>query len=151
MEVKTYLQQVRRYDTLINNKLSELEHLHSMTVKITATLKDDVVSASGSQDKLGDAVAKIVDLENEINEAVGRYVDIKRSINALLECMNDPDEITVIHMLYYEGKTWREIAEKLICSERNAQYVHGRALLSVAALMQNRIDDDEMAAMGWEC
>ena len=57
---KEYLQKMRMYDARIESKLLEVQQLKAMITKITPTLKEDVVTASGNQDKLGDAVAKIV-------------------------------------------------------------------------------------------
>ena len=64
--VKAYLQKIRLYDTHINNEVAEMSRLKDMVTNITPTLKDDVVSGSGSKDKLGDTVAKIVDLPRSL-------------------------------------------------------------------------------------
>ena len=66
IDSKKYLQQIQLYDSHITTKLEELQHLKGMVLRITPTLKDDVVSGGGTQDKLAEAVAKIVDLEAEL-------------------------------------------------------------------------------------
>ena len=81
-EAKRMLQQVRLFDIHINSKLEELDKLKALTMKITTTIKPDVVSSGGNQDKIGDAVAKIVDLQDEINQAVDDYIDRKKMVNA---------------------------------------------------------------------
>ena len=89
MEAKQYLRKVKLCDTHINNKLRELEDLKAMVTKITATWKDDVVSGGGrSQDKLGDAVSRIVDLQKEINQEIDNYVDMKREIKGIIDQIN---------------------------------------------------------------
>ena len=73
---KEFLMQVELCDINISNKLDELSHLKSMVLKITSTWKQDIISGgSGNQDKLGDAVSKIIDMETEINSAVDKFVD----------------------------------------------------------------------------
>ena len=63
-DAKTYLKKIMIYDAHINNKVSEIERLKAMVQKITATWKDDVVGGGyWSQDKVGDAVARIIDLQ----------------------------------------------------------------------------------------
>ena len=83
-DAKAYLQQVKLYDTHINNKLAELSRLKALSTQITSTIKDVPAFGGGSQDKLGNIVAKIVDLESEINEAVDAYIDKQREIGRLL-------------------------------------------------------------------
>ena len=135
-DVQKYLRQVELYDVRINNKLEELRRLKLLTTQITATLKPDVVSHSGNQDKMGAAVAKIVDLENEINDAVDAYVDKRREVAALVDKMENPEESAVLHKLYFEYKTWKDIAKEMHMTERNAQYIHGRALLSFGRILR---------------
>lgn len=135
-DAKSYLQQVELIDTHINNNLDELDRLRAMTTKVTTTLKQDVVSGSGNQDKLGDAVARIVDLENEINQAIDAYVDRKKSISAILEQMNDSDQIKVLHKRYFEYKQWEQIACEMCMTYRNVCYIHGRALQTVDAMLR---------------
>ena len=85
MNAKEYLCRVGQCDARINTMLGEVENLYAMVTKITPTLKSDVVTGGGSNDKIGDAVAKIVDLKEEINREVDRYVDMKREAAALLD------------------------------------------------------------------
>ena len=131
IDAKTYLKQVKRLDVCIENKLDELEHLKAMVTKITSTLKGDVVSGGGNQDKLGDAVSRIVDLENEINQAIDDYVDKKREISAVIEKVQDPDQMRVLYKRYFDGMTWEQIACDIHMTYRNVCYIHGRALQAV--------------------
>lgn len=135
IDAKSYLMQVELYDTHINNKLEELQRLKELTRQITSTLKQDVVSHSGNQDKLAEAVAKIVDLENEITVAVDAYIDKKREVGKVLDRIDDADQVSVLHKLYFEYKSWLQIAAEMHMTERNAQYIHGRALQSVRLLL----------------
>ena len=136
-DAKAYLTQVELYDTHINNKLEELQRLKEFTRQITATWKKDVVATSGKQDKLGDAIAKIVDLEVELNEAIDAYIDKRREVVRLIEKLNEPDQVAVLHKRYCGYKSWTDIAKEMHMSERNVQYIHGRALQSVRLLLAN--------------
>ena len=140
IDARTYLQQAELCNAHINNLLEDVQRLKEMTRQITATLKPDVVSHSGNQDKMAEAVAKIVDLENEINAAIDEYIDKRREIVSTIDKINVPYQVSVLHKLYLEYKTWPEIAEEMNMTERNAQYIHGRALQSVRRLLMQEND-----------
>lgn len=133
---KKYLQQIRLYDSHINTKLEDLHQLKEMVTKITPTLKDDVVSGGGNQDKLGDAVTKIVDLEEEVNRDIDRYVNAKQEISNTLEKISDPDQLQVLHKRYVQYKTWEQIACEMNMSYRNVCYIHGKGLQSVNQILK---------------
>lgn len=135
IDAKAYLKQIRLYDTHIQTKLEELSQLKASITKITTTLKADVVSSSGSQDKLGDAVAKIVDLQNEINADIDRFVDAKKEVSSVLEKMDDPDQLQVLERRYVLFETFEQIAYEMNMTYRNVCYIHGKALLSVKAIL----------------
>ena len=132
---KKYLQQIRLYDARIDTKLEDLHHLKEMATKITPVLKDDVVSGGGNQDKLGDAMAKIIDLEAEINRDVDRYVNAKQEISATLEKISDPDQLKVLHQRYVQYKTWEQIAYDTGFSYRWVCTLHGRALQEIEKIL----------------
>lgn len=134
---KDFLQQVQLCDAHINNKLEELAHLKDLAVRITATLKQDVVSCSGNHDKIGDAVAKIVDLENEINQAIDEFVDKKKEVSAVVEQITNPDLLTVLYKRYFfPYESFEQIACEMGYTYRNVCYLHGKALQAVADLIE---------------
>lgn len=131
-DAKKYLQQIKLYDSRISTKLEELQHTKELVLRITPTLKEDVVSGGGgSQDQLAEAVARIVDLEAEINRDVDRYVNAKQEISATLEKLSDPDQLQVLHKRYVQYKTWEQIACDMNMSYRNVCYIHGKGLQAV--------------------
>ncbi len=136
--VKAYLQKIRLYDTHINNKIAELSRLKDMVTNITPTLKDDVVSGSGSKDKLGDTVAKIVDLQNEINRAIDAFVDKKNEVCAIIDSLQNPDHVALLHKRYVEYLTWEQIACDMHISYRHATRMHGRALQAIERVMTEK-------------
>ena len=67
MDIKEYLNQIQRYEKVINNKLEEIEHLKSLATSISASAYGiERVQTSGSQDKIGDTIAKLVDAQREL-------------------------------------------------------------------------------------
>lgn len=137
-DAKAYLRKIELLDAHITNKLNDLATLRTMVTKITATITPVAVAGSGNQDKLGDAIAKIVDLQNEINQKIDKFVDSKREVSAVLEKLQEPDHVKVLHKRYIEYKPWEQIACEMRCTYRNVCYIHGKALQEVGSLLENR-------------
>lgn len=135
-DAKAYLRKIELLDAHINNKLNDLCTLRDMVTKITATITPVAVSGSGNQDKLGDAVAKIVDLQNAINRDIDKYVNSKREVTAVLEKLQEPDHVKVLHKRYIEFKPLEQIACEMHCTYRNVCYIHGKALQEVGAVLE---------------
>lgn len=141
IDAKRYLQQVRLYDSRINTKLEDLRRLNEMVLRITPTLKDDIYSSGGGQDKFADTMAKIVDLKAEINRDIDRYVDAKQEIADTLDKLSDPCHVIVLHKRYAQYKTWEQIACDMNMSYRNVCYIHGKALQAVNEIMKGKDND----------
>lgn len=136
-DVKRYLQQIRLYDSHINTKLDELQHLKEMVTRITPTLKDDVVSGGGSQDKLADAVVKIVDLEAEIDREIDSCVDARNAITKTIDAVKDERMHKILSQRYVQGKTFEKIAADMNYTYRWVCIMHGRALQSVEKILKS--------------
>lgn len=134
-DAKAYLRKIELFDANINNRISDLQELKSLVTKITATISTVCVSGSGNQDRLGDAVAKIVDMQDEINLKIDKYIALKKEISELLEQIQDSDQVKVLHKRYFEYKAWEQIACEMNYSYRNVCYIHGKALQAVEALL----------------
>lgn len=134
--VQEYLLQVKLCDAHINNKLEELAQLRALSTKITTTLKQDVVSGGGYGDKVGDAVSRIVDMQNEINAAIDDYINKKNEVKRVIEKVTNPDQLNVLLKCYILHETLEQIACDMGYSYRNICYIHGRALQSVEAVME---------------
>lgn len=129
MTTKQYLNQIDRINRIINNKLAEIYQLKTMVCSISVSANEDKVQSSSDKDKLGSAVAKIVDLENEINKAIDDYVDKKERIVSQIEAIKDIMEYQVLFSRYIEYKTFEQIAEDNDYSVRQILRIHGNALV----------------------
>lgn len=133
---KEYLSNIRRYDTMIDSMLDEVDSLYAMVTRITPVLKDDVVSGSGQQDKLGNAVTKIVDLKAEINKKIDEFVDLKQEASSLLAKVSNPDHYKVLHKRYILYESFEYIAADMNYSYRWICKLHGRALQAFAKILE---------------
>jgi len=137
-DAKRFLTRIRMYDRKIYLKMQELYQLKDMITSITPAYSDNPGSGgSGSQDKIGSAICKIVDLQDEINAYVDQYVDARKEVIDLLDRMDDPDQFSVLHERYILHKTFEQISEDLNYSQRWILTIHGRALKKVESLLKD--------------
>ena len=110
--------------------------LRELTTKVTTTLSGDVVSGSGSQDKIGDAIAKIVDTERAINRDIDTLVELREALSKKVDMLQDPNHIAVLHQHYFEFKSLEQIAADMGYTYRNVCYIHGKALQKFGTLLE---------------
>lgn len=136
---KDYLRQVIICDAHINSKLEEVSRLRDLATKITSSIKPDAVSSGGGMsDKIGNAVARIIDLENEINSEIDRLVDLRNDVESVLSLIKNEKQYAVLQKRYIQFKTWEQIAEEIGYSYYGVCKLHGRALQTVEAILAER-------------
>lgn len=135
MNPKSYLQQIRRCDRMIENKLSEVDSLRNLALSITGTWKEDVVHTSGVSDKIGNTVAKIIDLQNEIDENIDKLVDLKREIMKVIDQLEDSAMIDILYKRYFKYETWEQIALDMNFTYQWVCKLHGKALQEVKKII----------------
>ena len=130
-----FLRQVRLCDIQINSLLEEKAQMETLALKVTSSWGGEHVSGSGNQDKLGDTVAKIIDLERKIDKAVDRFVDKKEEVKAVLSKIQNPEQLELLLKVYIHYESLEKVACEMGYTYRNACYIHGRALQTVEALL----------------
>ncbi len=128
METKEYLQQIGRYDRLINNKLVELAQYRSMACSVSAVKNDERVQSSPSYDTMDKIVSKIEQMENEIDMLVDRYIDNKRIIISQIDSMSDEMTYQILFSRYVEQKTFEKMAIEMNYCYKQVIRRHGKAL-----------------------
>lgn len=128
METKEYLQQIGRYDRLINNKLVELAQYRSMACSVSAVKNDERVQSSPSYDTMDKIVSKIEKMENEIDMLVDRYIDNKRIIISQIDSMSDEMTYQILFSRYVEQKTFEKMAIEMNYCYKQIIRRHGKAL-----------------------
>lgn len=128
METKEYLQQIGRYDRLINNKLVELAQYRSMACSVSAVRNDERVQSSPSHDTMDKIVSKIEQMEKEIDMLVDRYIDNKRIIISQIDSMSDEMTYQILFSRYVEQKTFEKMAIEMNYCYKQIIRRHGKAL-----------------------
>ena len=127
-ETKRYLGQIRHLDNVIENRIREMSRLREKITSISSEIKGERVQSSSSKDRVGDAVAKLVDLEREIDGLVDRFIDQKRVISKQLESLSDPDYYQILYLRYVERKSFCEISCDMDRPERTIKRIHDRGM-----------------------
>ena len=148
MKAKEYLQQVEKINKMIDNKLVELEQWKAIATGITAHSDGERVQASGSQQKMADAVSRYVDIQNEVDKQIDRLVELKKEVISTIEQLPS-DEYDMLHKMYIgrvdeEGceikyMSLEEIADSKKITYKWAATIHGRALQKVQKIIDERV------------
>ena len=137
-ESQVYLERVEKLNAMIENKMAELEQWRGIALGITPQTAGDRVQSSGSQQKMADAIDRMVDLQAEINEMIDKLIDIKQEIISTIEKLN-ATEYDVLHKRYIQGMTFDEIGLAKKKSKSWATTVHGRALQNLKAIRAENV------------
>ena len=121
MTTKQYLGQINRLDKAIDNKLEEIDRLREMATSISISADPNKVQTSGEQDKLGEAIAKIVDLERETYELVQRYIFIRTKIINQIDELAETEDYELVYKYFVNLNTKKGIAQEMHWSEKTIE------------------------------
>lgn len=141
MKAKEYLQQLKRLDTLIDQKIKELDELRSMSTVGAVDYSTERVQSSHSQDApFVRIVHKMIELEQEINSEIDTFVDKKHRIINQIQKLKNPDYISLLFKRYVEFKKFETIAIEMNYTYQYILNMHGYALKTFEEIMKT----DEM-------
>lgn len=111
MTVKEYLSQIRRYDRLISNLVSERDNLRlNALVSKSPRLVADKVQSSCPGDDMADCVDKYVDIELELTRMLTKYRKMRWKIVKEINSLPDPRHVELLYKKYVEGRCLEDIA-----------------------------------------
>lgn len=128
MDTREYLNQIQRYDKIIKNKQEELEHLNSLVTGLSSFSYGERVQKSGSQDKMGDSVAKIADLQVEIKNIINEYLERRTEVIHTIDSVKNPVLYDILFQKYVNGKTLDIIADGIGYSYQRTKELHLSAI-----------------------
>ena len=128
MTTKDYLNQVGRFNRMINNKLIEIAQLKELACSISAIQTGERVQTTPNYDKIGTAYAKIDEMERKLDKLIDTYVDKKNHIIGQIDGIEDEMLYNILFARYMERKTFEKIATELEYSWRQIIRLHGKAL-----------------------
>lgn len=122
-----FLQQIGKYEIIIQNKLIEVQQWKALAESTTVILTPDKVLTSGHQQKLAEAVEKYISIENEINEYIDKLYDAKKEVLEKIEKL-EPVHYDILHKIYVQFMTLQEVADTYVKSYSWACKQHTKAL-----------------------
>ena len=136
-KAQEYLEQVDKLNAMIENKMAESAQWRGIALGVTGCSEGERVQASGSQQKMADAIDRVVDLQTEINGLIDRLIGTKQEIIRTIELLT-ATEYDVLHKRYIQGMTFDEIGAAKGKSKSWATTVHGRALQNLNMILDER-------------
>lgn len=132
MNAIEFLREVEKLDKLAQDKLEMAAKLRATLYSTTPKLKEDVVSGGGSQDKMGETLAKVVDLEREANV----YIDRKADMAKVVKRIENERQRKILLKHYFRGKRFWLIAHEMGLSVRTVKTHHKKALESLDKILE---------------
>lgn len=137
MNAKDFLRQVKKLNTMIENKLIEVRQLKELACNISPNLSGERVQSTPNPQRIADAIGKYIDLENEINHDIDKLVDSKRDVLGVIEQLNTT-EYDILHKIYVQNLTLYDVADAYDKTYSWVTTIHGRALKNVQRILDKR-------------
>ena len=130
MNAKEYLQNLKKLDTVIDQKTKELDNLKTMSTSIGSFdySTDRVQTSSDGDAPFVKTIEKICELQDEINREIYQFVDKKHRIINQIQGLSKPKYIDVLFRRYVEYKSFETIAVEMALSYQYVIEIHGYAL-----------------------
>jgi hypothetical protein len=129
MTAKEYLSEVQRYENVIEHKREKLkEYRHAATSISSARMNPAKVQASSPADRIGDMMAKIVDLEAEIGKDMVDATDKRHEVINQIHKLDNVLHIQVLFGRYIQCKKMDDIRKDMGKSYAYILELHGQAL-----------------------
>lgn len=136
---KGFLRQIRKLDALIKNKIAEREQWKAIALGTSVQLNERVQS-SGSQQKMANAVERYIDIEKEIDQCIDNLIAKKQEVIGVIEQLNAV-EYDILHKVYVQHFTLHEVAYSIDKSYSSVTSIHGRALVNVKKILDERVKE----------
>lgn len=129
MTAKEYLSEVQRNESVIEHKREKLkEYRHAATSVSSARMNPAKAQVSSPADRIGDIMAKIVDLESEIGKDIVDAAYKRHEVINRIHNLDNPLYMQVLFRRYIQGKGMDDIRKDMKKSYNYILKLHGQAL-----------------------
>lgn len=142
MKAKEYLQQLQRLDTVINQKIKEVDDLRlkSRSVGSIDYSKERVQTSPSGDAPFVKLIRRIIDLEEEINAEIDAFVDEKHKIINQIQGLQNSKYIEVLYKHYVEFKRLEVVAVEMNFTYQYVVELHGYALKDFQTTYENLLN-----------
>lgn len=107
-----------------------------MVTRITPNYGGEGGGTHQTGDKLGAAVARILDAESRVSDELEMLEATEREIVNTINDVQDGTLSTLLYERYINGKTWEQIAVLMNYTYRRVTQLHGKALNAVKDFLE---------------
>ena len=136
MTPKEYLQQYRDAVRRATAAQDHLDELRSMATRITPNYSSEGGGTHQTGDKLGAAVARIMDAESRVSDEIEMLEATEREVIKTINGVHDGTLSKLLYERYINGKTWEQIAVLMNYTYRRVTQLHGKALHAVKDFLE---------------
>lgn len=142
MKAKEYLQQLQRLDTVINQKIKEVDDLRlkSRSVGSIDYSKERVQTSPSGDTPFVKLIGRIIDLEQEINAEIDAFVDDKHKIINQIQGLKNSKYIEILYKCYVEFKRLEVVAVEMNFTYQYVVELHGYALKDFQTTYENLLN-----------
>lgn len=130
MNAKEYLEEVKKYDTTLNQLKDELRRIDS-ALGVSGISYDREPSGTPNPNRRESLIIKRLDIieriEDEIESVTAKRLIIWRNLSNWLE----PNELMIVKYRYFDYMRWQDIARKANYSEKRCFELNAGALIKI--------------------
>lgn len=138
MTVKEYLGNIRKKDIELIALEDAIIETETRLTRISPILSDMPRAASGA-DKMGDGVAKLIELKERLNHKLYAICELKERIYNEIDKLEDPNHRTVLIERYINYKSFEEISISMGYSYYHTCHLHGHSLQAYEKIIADRL------------
>lgn len=142
VNARHYLQQVKKFDLLIQNKIEEAKKWQDIAENITASSDITGIHSGNTSDKVGNAVVNYVTLQEAIKADISEFYDLRNKIIKDIEKL-PTSEYLVLYGIYVECVDYYTIAERANRSMRWLNRRHSNGLKMIQEILDERNKENE--------
>ena len=130
MKAKEYLQHLQWLDTVIDQKIRELEDLQAKSTSIGCIdySKERVQTSPSVDAPFVGLTERIIALNEEINAEIDFFVDEKHRIINQIQGLKNVNHVSILYKRYVEYKKFETIADEMNFTPDYIKHLHGSAL-----------------------
>ena len=141
MEAQEYLQQIGKYDRLIENKKFEIMDMRNSASLQAGFSCDTRVQTTKRPDRAEGLIVGYMERAEELQELINEYWKKRQEIIETIELLK-VNEYGVLHSLYVQHKDLQEAADQFDRSYNWAAYTKKKALDSLQKILDEREEKD---------
>ena len=137
-ELKSYLNQVYRLHSRLRREQGKLADIRSAVEYRSPAF--DGSGGHGGSDKVGVAVANIMEREQRVSELSAAYTEKYKEVERVIDSLGDDTLEEVLELRYLRFLKWDEIAVQMSYTERHITRLHGIALQILQKMSVNVLE-----------